>query len=170
MNGNLDFATSLLKQGATVTLQTTQGDIKIKLFTEEAPKNAENFYALAKGGKYNDTIFHRVIDGFMIQGGDYENADGTGGRAYKALYLADEFSEKLSHKRGMVSMANKGPDTNASQFFIVQKDSTFLDGRHTIFGEVVEGMEVVDAIAKARVDEQDRPVREIKINRAIPKN
>lgn len=148
-------------EGDIVTLDTNQGSIKIKLYREEVPNISKNFVALAKRGKYDGTIFHRVINGFMIQGGDFENFNGTGGTSYLGTYLKDEFSENLSHTRGAVSMANKGPNTNGSQFFIVQKDATFLDGRHAVFGEVVQGMEVVDTIAGLATDEQDSPLERV---------
>ena len=107
----------------------------------------------------------RVIDGFMIQGGDYEFANGTGGASYWGDELEDEFSPNLSHVRGAVSMANRGPNTNGSQFFIVQKDAPFLDGRHSIFGQVTKGMDVVDKIATTKADMSDRPLEEIIIER-----
>ena len=168
LGGENKFFSSLIQREQVVNLKTNKGDIRIRLFTEESPEIANNFYLLTKSGKYNKTIFHRVIDGFMIQGGDFENHNGTGGRGFKTQYLPDEFSESLSHTRGMVSMANKGPDTNGSQFFIVHNDATFLDGRHTVFGEVIEGMEVVDAIATTSTDNRDKPLRDVTIIQAIP--
>lgn len=146
-----------------VTIHTNVGDIKIKLFRDEAPNIADNFYKLALDGKYDDTAFHRVIKGFIVQGGDYENGDGTGGAAYNGKLLKDEISENLSHVRGAVSMANRGPDTNGSQFFIVHEDAQFLDGRHTIFGQVVSNMSVIDRIARVRTDLTDRPIEPIVI-------
>lgn len=146
-----------------ITLHTNVGDIKVKLFRGEAPKTAENFYQLAMNGKYNDTAFHRVIKGFIIQGGDFENGDGTGGHALGGGLLKDEISDNLSHVRGAISMANRGPDTNGSQFFIVHEDAIFLDGRHTIFGQVVSNMSVIDRIARVRTDLSDRPVEPIVI-------
>lgn len=154
-------------EGEIATLETNQGNIKIKLYRKDVPNLSKNFVALAKRGNYNGTIFHRVINGFMIQGGDFENFNGTGGTSYLGTYLKDEFSEKYSHTRGVVSMANKGPDTNGSQFFIVQKEATFLDGRHTIFGEVIEGMDIVDHIAGLDTDEQDAPIERIVIRNMI---
>lgn len=150
-------------EGEVVTLDTNQGSIKIKLYREAVPNISKNFVALSKRGKYDETIFHRVINGFMIQGGDFENYNGTGGTSYLGTYLKDEFSGKYSHVRGAVSMANKGPDTNGSQFFIVQKDATFLDGRHSVFGEVIEGMDIVDKIAGLVTDEQDNPLERVVI-------
>lgn len=156
-------------QKEMVTFKTNFGDIKIKILHEDAPKIAENFVKLAESGKYDNTIFHRVIEDFMIQGGDYENHNGTGGQSWTGEYLEDEFSPNLSHKRGMVSMANKGPNTNGSQFFIIHKDAVFLDGRHSIFGEVVEGMDTVDAIATTETNLQDAPVERVVIEEVIVK-
>jgi peptidyl-prolyl cis-trans isomerase B (cyclophilin B) len=150
----------------TVTLRTNVGDIKIKLFREEAPQAAENFYQLAKAGKYDKTVFHRIIKGFIIQGGDYENADGTGGEAFGGGFLPDEISENVSHVRGAVSMANRGPNTNGSQFFIVHEDAQFLDGRHTIFGQVISNMSIIDRIARVKTDLTDRPIEPIVIESA----
>ena len=166
--GNL---TASLFEGGTseqfVSLKTDQGDIKIQLHHGEAPQLARNFLLLTKEGKYDRTIFHRVISGFMIQGGDYENMDGTGGRSIEGTPLTDEFSENLSHVRGAVSMANRGPNTNASQFFIVHEDAPFLDGRHSIIGQVVSGMDIVDRIASSKTDINDRPLKEIFIRKAV---
>lgn len=145
----------------TVTLHTNMGNIKIKLFRDEAPDIAENFVQLAMAGKYDNTVFHRVIKGFIIQGGDYENGDGTGGEAFSGGFLPDEISETLSHVRGAVSMANRGPDTNGSQFFIVQKDAQFLDGRHSIFGQVISNMSVIDRMSRVKTDLTDRPIEPI---------
>ncbi len=155
--------TSLIQMPETVTLQTNLGDIQIKLLPEEAPNLARNFVELAKDDMYDGTIFHRVIEGFMIQGGDYENANGTGGSSYVGEDMEDEFSQNLSHVRGVVSMANRGPNTNGSQFFIVQQDASFLDGRHSIFGQVIEGMETVDRIAGVKTGPNDMPIERITI-------
>lgn len=150
-----------------VTLQTNKGDIKLKLYKDKTPKTAENFFELAKSKKYDGTIFHRVIKDFMIQGGDFENADGTGGKSIWGNEFEDEFLKGLSNVRGALSMANHGANTNGSQFFIVQKDSQFLDGRHTVFGHVIEGMDVVDEIAEQKTNLMDAPLQEIKIIKAI---
>jgi cyclophilin family peptidyl-prolyl cis-trans isomerase len=168
---NLNLFTSLFsnKMPETVILQTNHGNIEIKLLAEEAPNLVKNFVELAKAQKYDNSIFHRVIEGFMIQGGDYENNNGTGGNSWKNEYLEDEFSENLSHVRGAVSMANKGPDTNGSQFFIVQQDSTFLDGRHSIFGQVTKGMNVVDKIAGEKTDLNDAPLKKVVLEKVILK-
>ena len=157
--------TSLIQEELpqTVSLHTNLGDIKIKLFYDEAPRIAENFYRLAKNEKYNDTVFHRIIKGFILQGGDYENADGTGGESFEGGFLPDEISETLSHVRGAVSMANRGPDTNGSQFFIVHQDAQFLDGRHTVFGQVVSNMSVIDRLSRIHTDLTDHPIEPVVI-------
>lgn len=149
----------------TVVFKTTKGDITIGLFGKEAPKTVENFLKLAKDGTYAGTRFHRVIKDFMIQGGDPLSKDdskasmwGTGGPGYK---FEDEFN---SHKlvRGVLAMANSGPNTNGSQFFIVTTSATpWLDGKHTAFGKIISGMEVVDAIEAAKTLPGDRPAEPI---------
>ncbi len=215
-------------------MHTSEGDISIRLFDKYTPKTVENFINLAKNGKYNGNIFHRVIKDFMIQGGDYENSDGTGGQSYDGGKFEDEFCDKLINLRGSISMANSGRDTNGSQFFINQKDkesfkndggfdsclsnweqvktyftqykndtaqlaslvsqigtsaydadvvpkeirklydanggNPALDGAynpvdagHTVFGQVYDGMDVVDKIASAKTDAQDKPEKDITI-------
>jgi len=140
------------------TIKTTKGTIVIELYKEEASKTVENFIKLAKKGFYNGIIFHRVIPGFMIQTGD-PNGTGTGGPGYT---FADEFSPTLRHDGpGVVSMANAGPNTNGSQFFITLAPAPWLDGKHTIFGRVVQGQEVVDAIVAVQRDANDRPFEPI---------
>jgi peptidyl-prolyl cis-trans isomerase A (cyclophilin A) len=145
---------------------TTEGSFKVKLFADKAPKTVENFVSLADGTKtgkpfYDGTIFHRVIPDFMIQGGD-PLGTGTGGPGYK---FADEFHKELRHsKPGLLSMANAGPNTNGSQFFVTVAATPWLDNKHSIFGEVVEGYDVVEKISKAPRNAQDRPAKEIKIN------
>jgi len=136
------------------TFQTSAGPIVIELFDEDAPKTVENFKKLAADGFYDDLIFHRVIPDFMIQGGCPEGT-GTGGPGYT---FEDEIND---HKivRGALAMANAGPNTNGSQFFIVTVGSApWLDGKHTVFGEVVEGMDAVDAIESTATDARDKPV------------
>ncbi len=152
-------------QVAVVT--TNKGEIKILLYTDEVPETTKNFIELAKDKKYDDTIFHRVIDCFMVQGGDFENRNGTGGHSYKGpgTNIEDEFGKDLKHIRGALSMANAGPNTGGSQFFIVQADhgTPWLDGAHAVFGFVYEGMENVDEMAKSEVGPMDRPLEDIVI-------
>ncbi|GEM_PF-1351943 len=147
-----------------IVLETTMGVIKFKLFPKEAPKASENFWKLSEKGYYNGLIFHRVIKDFMIQGGD-PKGDGTGGESFWGGTFADEFSDKLQNIRGAVAMANSGPDTNGSQFFICQKDSPHLNNVHTVFGQVYEGMDVVDKIANVKTDKNDKPIKTVKINK-----
>jgi cyclophilin family peptidyl-prolyl cis-trans isomerase len=140
-------------------LHTTEGDIELELFPEEAPNTVANFTKLVGEGFYDGITFHRVIPDFMIQGG-CPRGDGTGGPGYQ---FEDEFNE---HKviRGALAMANAGPNTNGSQFFIVTADEcSWLDGKHTVFGQVVSGQDVVDRISAAERDGRDRPVEPILI-------
>lgn len=158
------------KEGDTIaTIKTTEGDIKVLLYTEAAPETAKNFVELANSGKYENVLFHRVIEDFMLQTGDFQNNNGTGGYSYKGpgTALMDEFGEGLSHMRGALSMANSGPNTGGSQFFIVQKaDGTdWLNGKHAIFGYVYEGMDVVDKIAAVETDMYDKPLKDIKMEK-----
>ena len=140
------------------TIETDQGTIVIELYKDKAPKTVENVVPLAKKGFYNGIIFHRVIPGFMIQTGD-PTGTGRGGPGYT---FADEFGPALKHTgAGILSMANSGPNTNGSQFFITLAATPWLDGKHAIFGKVVEGQSVVDAIAAADRDSSDRPRKEI---------
>lgn len=144
-------------------LETSLGTIKIKLFTKEAPATSQNFIDLINKGFYDGIIFHRVIDGFMIQGGD-PTGTGMGG---SGTVIPDEFKTGLSHgKPGIVSMANAGPNTTSSQFFITLTPQQRLDGGYSIFGEVIEGMEVVTAIGKVKTGLNDRPVEDVKIIKA----
>lgn len=174
-----------------VEMVTTMGSIKIKLFPEQAPKTVENFIKHSEEGYYEGVIFHRVIDGFMIQGGDPEGT-GMGGESIYDGPFEDEFSRQLFNIRGALSMANSGPNTNGSQFFIVQNkelDSSLpgqmeqagypeevikmyenggtphLDGKHTVFGHVVEGMDVVDKIASTPTGAQDKPDKDVVIEK-----
>jgi cyclophilin family peptidyl-prolyl cis-trans isomerase len=144
---------------STATMKTTEGDIVLELFDEDAPKTVANFKKLAGDGFYDGLIFHRVIRDFMIQGGCPQGT-GTGGPGYT---FEDEIND---HKivKGTLAMANAGPDTNGSQFFIVTADETpWLDGKHTAFGRVVEGMDVVDRLGEAQTDARDRPVEPLGI-------
>ena len=184
-----------VKSGDTVAvMHTNMGDIEIKLFPEHAPKTAENFTTHAKNGYYNGLIFHRVINDFMIQGGD-PTGTGMGGESIWGHSFEDEFDPQLHNLRGALCMANAGPNTNGSQFFIVQAKETpanmleqmkdladngfppeiteayakmggtpWLDFRHTVFGQVVNGMDTVDAIAQTAVGANDKPVNDVVIN------
>ncbi|RYJ14717.1 peptidylprolyl isomerase [Halogeometricum borinquense] len=159
----------------TATLHTTRGDITVELFEERAPRTVENFIGLATGEKewedpetgetrtdslYEGTIFHRIIDDFMIQGGDPEGT-GRGGPGYT---FDDEFHDELRHdSAGKFSMANRGPDTNGSQFFITLGAQPHLDDRHAVFGEVVEGMDVVEEIGSLPTDRNDKPMKDVEI-------
>jgi len=146
----------------SVLLETTMGRIVIELFEEEKPVTAGNFRKLVQDGFYDGTIFHRVIPGFVIQGGD-PTGTGMGGPGYT---LKDEFGLKNRNERGTISMANAGPDTGGSQFFINLADNSFLDDRHPVFGRVIEGMEVVDAISRMKRNRNDRPLQDIVIIKA----
>ena len=187
--------TALPVSGDTVAIMhTNMGDISIKLFPDEAPKTVENFTTHAKNGYYNSLIFHRVIKDFMIQGGD-PTGTGMGGESIWGSPFKDEFNPSLHNLRGALSMANAGPDTNGSQFFIVQANSVpanmidqmkqlgeesfpadivedyeklggtpWLDFRHSVFGQVYDGMDVVDKIADVKTAAQDKPVENVVIN------
>ena len=144
-----------------VQLKTNMGEITLELYPD-MPITAGNFQKLVEKGFYDGTIFHRIIDGFMIQGGD-PTGTGRGGPGYA---IKDEFSGKNKNNRGTISMANAGPNTGGSQFFINLVDNNFLDKAHPAFGKVVEGMEVVDAMGKVRTGPMDRPVKEVKIESA----
>ncbi len=152
-------------------LKTNLGEIRMLLYTEQAPETTKNFIELSKDGKYSDTIFHRIIDNFMIQGGDFENRNGTGGYSYKGqgTTIKDEFGEGLEHKYGAVSMANAGPNTGGSQFFIVQNSSgtPHLNGAHAIFGYVYEGMDVVEKMADVEKDGMDKPLEDVVLEDVI---
>lgn len=175
--------------GSKAIMKTNLGDITIQLFPEQAPKTVGNFVQLAKKGYYDGIIFHRVIPDFMIQGGD-PTGTGMGGESIYGEKFADEFSPELYNLRGALSMANAGPNTNGSQFFIVQKKDVpkemmsqlteagfpaeiveayknggtpWLDFRHTVFGQVVEGMDVVDKISGVQTVAQDRPAEDVVI-------
>lgn len=141
------------------------GTVKAELYPDIAPNTVNNFLYLVQKGFYNGTIFHRVIEGFMIQGGDPKGT-GSGGPGYhiKGEFSENGFSNPLSHKRGVLSMARANhPDSAGSQFFIMHEDGEFLDGKYAAFGKVTEGMETVDAVATTRTDFSDRPLSEQKI-------
>ncbi len=193
----MGFQTNKPQTGDTVAvMHTNMGDIKIKLFVDEVPKTAKNFIELAKQGYYNGIIFHRVIKDFMIQGGD-PTGTGMGGSSIYGEKFEDEFDVRLHNIRGALSMANAGPNTNGSQFFIVQsgeaipesligqmeqlKDRGFpedtiedykalggtpwLDFKHSVFGQVYEGMDTVDSIAAVRTGMQDKPLHDVVIEK-----
>jgi peptidyl-prolyl cis-trans isomerase A (cyclophilin A) len=159
--------------GTYARFVTSEGNFTVRLFDQEAPRTVGNFVGLADGTKewsdprtnqkvqkpyYNGTIFHRVIDGFMIQGGD-PLGQGIGGPGYN---FADEFHPKLRHnKAGILSMANRGPNTNGGQFFITLAATPHLDDRHAVFGEVVDGMDVVSKIGRTATGDRDRPLKDI---------
>lgn len=190
----MSLQTSLPTKGDIIaTMHTTLGDIKIKLFPKFAPKAVENFVTHSKNGYYDGLIFHRVIKDFMIQGGD-PTGTGMGGESIFGSSFEDEFDPALHNLRGALSMANAGPSTNGSQFFIVQAKEVpaqmlsqmegmsengfpeesvedyknlggtpWLDFRHTVFGQVFEGMETVDSIASVKTGAADKPVEDVKI-------
>lgn len=177
----------------SVVMHTNKGDISIALFGDLVPKTVENFVELAKKGYYDGVIFHRVIEDFMIQGGD-PTGTGMGGESIYGERFEDEFVDNLFHFKGALSMANAGPNTNGSQFFIVTAGQVptrmlaqmqdlpqyaedaieayatmggtpWLDQRHTVFGQVTEGMEIVQAIEAVATDSQDKPLEEVRIER-----
>ena len=141
-----------------VLLNTSMGDITIQLF-DDMPVTAGNFKKLVEKGFYDGTVFHRVIDGFMLQGGD-PTGTGRGGPGYS---IKDEFTKHNKNDRGTISMANAGPNTGGSQFFINLVDNNYLDKAHPVFGKVVEGMDVVDKIGKVKTSAQDKPLTVVKI-------
>jgi peptidyl-prolyl cis-trans isomerase A (cyclophilin A) len=170
-----------VEPGTYAQFDTSEGTFMIRLFEKEAPNTVANFVGLAEGTKewkdpqtgqsktgpfYDGVVFHRVIDGFMIQGGD-PLGTGTGGPGYK---FADEFHPRLRHdKPGILSMANAGPNSNGSQFFITLGPTPHLDNRHSVFGHVVEGMDVVKKIGSVPTGRQDRPVKPVVINKVAIK-
>jgi len=145
-----------------VLLQTNIGDITLEIYNKDMPITAGNFEKLVKQGYYDDVIFHRVIDGFMIQGGD-PTGTGMGDPGYK---IKDEFTNDNKNNRGTISMANAGPNTGGSQFFINLVNNNFLDDKHPVFGKVISGMDVVDKISKVETDVNNKPLEEVKIIKA----
>ncbi len=189
----LDYQTKSPNRGETIAImKTNMGEIKIKFFTKEAPKTVENFVTHAKNGYYDGLTFHRVIKDFMIQGGD-PLGTGTGGESIWGKPFEDEFNENLHAYRGALAMANSGPNSNGSQFFIIQKSNIepelekwmmdmgfneekiakykelggtpWLDNKHTVFGQVYEGMDIVDKIVAVNVGENNKPENQIIIEK-----
>ncbi|GFZ42596.1 Peptidyl-prolyl cis-trans isomerase-like 1 [Saitozyma sp. JCM 24511] len=149
-----------------VTLDTSVGSFTVELYTTHAPKTCNNFAKLAERGYYNGVIFHRIIPGFMIQGGD-PTGTGRGGTSIFGDKFADEIHPDLRFVgAGILAMANSGPNTNGSQFFITCAPTPFLDGKHTIFGRVHSGMKTIQRLEAVRTDNNDRPVEDIKIHKA----
>jgi peptidylprolyl isomerase len=141
-----------------ILLNTSMGDITLQLY-DDMPVTAGNFQKLVEKGFYDGTIFHRIIDGFMIQGGD-PTGTGRGGPGYA---IKDEFTNRNKNDRGTISMANAGPNTGGSQFFLNLVDNNYLDKAHPVFGKVVGGLDVVDKMGKVKTGAMDRPVKEVKI-------
>jgi peptidylprolyl isomerase len=155
------MAEGTTETGKRVLLKTSMGDIILQLY-EDMPITAGNFQKLVEKGFYDGTIFHRIISGFMIQGGD-PTGTGCGGPGYA---IKDEFTRKNKNDRYTISMANAGPNTGGSQFFINLVNNNFLDSKHPVFGKVVEGLDVVDALGKVKTGANDKPVKEVKIESA----
>jgi peptidylprolyl isomerase len=155
------MAEGTTETGKKVLLKTSMGDIILQLY-EDMPITAGNFQKLVEKGFYDGTVFHRIISGFMIQGGD-PTGTGCGGPGYA---IKDEFTRKNKNDRGTISMANAGPNTGGSQFFINLVNNNFLDSKHPVFGKVVEGLDVVDALGKVKTGANDKPVKEVKIESA----
>jgi cyclophilin family peptidyl-prolyl cis-trans isomerase len=147
-------------------LSTSLGDIEIELYADKVPKTVENFVGLSMQGYYDGIIFHRVIDDFMIQGGD-PTGSGSGGKSFFGEYFEDEFHNDLLHDTpGILSMANAGPNTNGSQFFITLVETPWLDRKHSIFGKVINGMDIVNKIGKVPTSKPfDRPIKDVFINK-----
>jgi cyclophilin family peptidyl-prolyl cis-trans isomerase len=142
--------------------KTNQGNFEVELYTEKAPITSQNFIDLAEKGFYDNLIFHRVIKGFMIQSGD-PNGDGTGGPGYE---IKDEFDQSLKHdSEGILSMANAGPNTGGSQFFITLAPTPWLDGKHSIFGKVIKGIDIVKNIGNTKTGTGDKPIEDIIIKK-----
>lgn len=155
------------KEETLATLRTNVGDIVVKLYPDVAPKAVENFLGHAENGYYEGVIFHRVIKDFMIQGGD-PTGNGYGGKSIWGKPFEDEVDDSVRFDRkGLLAMANAGPRTNGSQFFITLAATPWLNDRHTIFGEVVDGMEVVDAIGTAETGPGDKPISEISMEKVV---
>ena len=155
-----------MSKNRSAVFDTTEGEFEIELFEDRAPKTTKNFIDLANKNFYDGTIFHRVINGFMIQGGDPKGT-GTGGPGYT---IPDEFHKELKHSgAGILSMANAGPNTGGSQFFITLGPTPHLDGKHAVFGKVVRGMEIVERIGKTPTSRGDRPVTDVVMRKVLIK-
>lgn len=151
---------------AWMSVDVRQGPITIELYKDKTPRTSENFATLAQRGYYNGVVFHRIIPDFMIQGGD-PTGTGRGGSSIYGEKFEDEFNPSLKHTgAGILSMANAGPNTNGSQFFITLAPTPWLDGKHTVFGRVKAGMDVVKRMGQVRTDSSDRPLEEVKITSA----
>ncbi|KAK8193128.1 peptidyl-prolyl cis-trans isomerase-like 1 [Phyllosticta capitalensis] len=149
-----------------VALETSMGTVTLELYTAHAPRTVQNFRTLAQRGYYNNVVFHRIIPDFMIQTGD-PTGTGRGGQSIYGEKFEDEISPQLKHTgAGVLSMANSGPNTNGSQFFITLAPTPWLDGKHTIFGRVKNGMAIVRRMGLVRTDREDRPLEEVKIVKA----
>ena len=160
-----DYQKASPKSGDTVAiLHTNRGDISMRFFPEVAPIAVNNFIALAKADKFNNTIFHRVINNFMIQGGDYTNFNGTGGASAYGREFKLETNPNVHNSAGSVAMANRGPGTNGSQFYINQVDNNYLDGSYTVFGQVYDGMDVVNTICGVQTNMMDKPLNDVVID------
>ncbi|MEW5299438.1 MAG: hypothetical protein WDW36_002456 [Sanguina aurantia] len=151
-----------------VQLDTTMGPVTVELYYKHSPKTVKNFLALAKSGYYDGTVFHRIIRDFMIQGGD-PSGTGRGGESSFGGKFEDEITRELKHTgAGILSMANAGPNTNGSQFFITLGPTPWLDGKHTVFGRVASGMGVIKRLGNVQTDTNDKPRTEVRILRARP--
>ncbi|MCK5393323.1 MAG: peptidylprolyl isomerase [Candidatus Omnitrophica bacterium] len=158
-----------LKKKSRIILGTNKGDIELDLYVDEAPLACENFIGLVEKGYYNGIIFHRVVKDFMIQGGD-PTGTGQGGDSIWEKPFIDEVNDKLLFdKKGLLAMANSGPNTNKSQFFITVKETPWLNKKHTIFGEIISGYDIVEKIENAEVDGSNKPKEEQKIIKAYIK-
>ncbi|KAH7714335.1 cyclophilin-type peptidyl-prolyl cis-trans isomerase-12Bmcyp-12 [Aphelenchoides avenae] len=161
---------SALTNPPFVCVETTTGNFSVELYWEHAPRTCQNFAELARKGYYNGTVFHRIITEFMIQGGD-PTGTGRGGTSIYGAKFADEITDELKHTgAGILSMANSGPNTNGSQFFITLAPTAHLDGKHTVFGRIAAGMKVVQKLGNVDTDASDRPKIPVKIIRAYPKD
>ena len=155
-----------MSENRKIRFTTNKGEFIVEMFEDKAPKTTKNFIELTEKGFYNGVVFHRVIDGFMIQGGD-PTGTGMGGPGYK---IDDEFGEGLQHDdEGVLSMANAGPNTGGSQFFITLRACPWLDGKHAVFGKVIKGMNVVYKIGKVQTDGNDKPLEPVTIKTIVIK-